>query len=142
VLPSSTWGHQTTESTPAELHDKTAERGGGCGRGDDGERRRARSGEAGERDRVGERAGGVGGASGGGDRGGEEAQALSPRSGDAGEAGPAGTGALCLARSEEQEEGGERQERGSGPAVVGRRPAGPVSAALGPGAGGFSFPFL
>jgi len=53
VLPSSTWGHQTTESTPAELHDKTAERGGGCGRGDDGERRRARSGEAGERDRVG-----------------------------------------------------------------------------------------
>ena len=90
----------------------------------------------------GERAGGVGGASGGGDRGGEEAQALSPRSGDAGEAGPAGTGALCLARSEEQEEGGERQERGSGPARMGRRPAGPVSAALGPGAGGFSFPFF
>ena len=90
----------------------------------------------------GERAGGVGGASGGGDRGGEEAQALSPRSGDAGEAGPAGTGALCLARSEEQEEGGERQERGSGPAGMGRRPAGPVSVALGPGAGGFSFPFL
>ena len=84
----------------------------------------------------------MGGASGGGDRGGEEAQALSPRSGDAGEAGPAGTGALCLARSEEQEEGGERQERGSGPAGMGRRPAGPVSAALGPGAGGFSFPFF
>ena len=78
----------------------------------------------------------MGGASGGRDRGGEEAQALSPRSGDAGEAGPAGTGALCLARSEEQEEGGERQERGSGPAGMGRRPAGPVSAALGPGAEG------
>ena len=75
VLPSSTWGHQTTESTPAELHDKTAERGGGCGRGDDGERRRARSGEAGERDRVGERAGGSGRRERGVEVGGEEAEA-------------------------------------------------------------------
>ena len=54
----------------------------------------------------------MGGASGGGDRGGEEAQALSPRSGDAGEAGPAGTGALCLPRSEEQEEGGRATGKG------------------------------
>ena len=56
----------------------------------------------------------MGGASGGGDRGGEEAQALSPRSGDAGEAGPAGTGALCLARSEEQEEGESDRKGGVG----------------------------
>ena len=90
----------------------------------------------------------MGGASGGGDRGGEEAQALSPRSGDAGEAGPAGTGALCLARSEEQE-GGAPQGAGPArlgevgrPAGVGRSPRGGQGPSLSPLCFPFSFFFF
>ena len=62
---------------------------------------------------------GMGGASGGGNRGGEEAQALSPRPGVAGEAGPAGTTSVATLVVEQCEGGDDRGGVGW-PAGVGR----------------------